>query len=114
MKIHKLYIQYSFQIQVLKEQLFRLMRLKQNPLRIEGDIAQVTSNEGITGIQELIQNIEIMAVNRELFPNGQREIPRQWEAFRMALKREKAYCLQLNQLQVSSFNQLCETTDSIV
>lgn len=85
-------------IQMLKEQLFRLTRLKRTPLRVVGDVALVSSTEGIYGIPELIQNIEIMAVDKKLFPNGQREIPEQWEQFRMALKRDREYCLTIDQL----------------
>ena len=94
------------EMQLLKEQMFRLMRLAKNPLRVIGDPTLVSCSEGIKGISELVQNIEIMAVDKELFPNGQKEIPEEWETFRMSLKRLKKYSLTLKEVnqQAAPYN----------
>ena len=91
------------QFQILKEQKIRLMTLKENPLRIMNKISLVSCEEGIPGIQELIQNIEIMAVDKALFPNAQKQVPPEWEGFRASLKQEQIYCFYMDRLEVRAF-----------
>ena len=83
----------------LKKQKFQLMLLQNNPLRMHGDICLVSAAEGIAGVNDLINELELMAVNKSLFPHAQRYIPNHWVTLCAELKKRADYCLTLDEVQ---------------
>lgn len=71
----------------------QLLSMQRNPLRIMPNISLVSSAEGMQGVLDLITDLEILTVNKELFPHAQRYIPEPWVKFKAALKARKDYCL---------------------
>lgn len=83
----------------LQNQKKRLEFLLKNPLRIIPDVSIVTSNEGLHGVSDLISRLELMAIDKKLFPHAQRSIPDKWNQFRATLKRKKAYHLSWKEVE---------------
>lgn len=77
----------------LQTQKKRLEFLINNPLRVIPEVSLVTSNEGLYGVSDLIEKLELMAIDKKLFPHAQRSIPDKWNKFRAHLKQKKAYHL---------------------
>ena len=83
----------------LQTQKKRLEQLLNNPLRIIPEVSLVTCNEGLYGVSDLIEQLELMAIDKKLFPNAQRSIPDKWNKFRAKLKQKKAYHLSLKEVE---------------
>ena len=67
-------------------------------LRIEHEVATVASMNGISGLLDLVNEIEMLAVNKNLFPHAQRYIPEYWKKFQHALKLQKGLYLSTKAL----------------
>ena len=83
----------------LQNQKKRLEFLLNNPLHIIPDISIVTSNNGLYGVNNLIGKLELLAIDKKLFPHAQRSIPEKWNSFRAKLKQKKAYHLSWKQVE---------------
>ena len=90
--------QYGHMKSHLQQTKRQLHLVKENPLRIVPEISLVSSSEGVLGIPDLVTELEVLAVNKELFPHAQRYIPEDWCQFRAALKRCKDYCLHWDEV----------------
>ena len=73
--------------------------LLKNPVRIIPEISVVSSNEGLRGISSFIQSLELLAIDKELFPHAQRSIPEKWNQLRAALKQKRTYYLTWKQVE---------------
>ena len=62
-------------------------------------VALVSSAEGIAGVHELMEEIEKMAVNKNLFPHLQRPISLEWLTLRKAIKNSKGFVVTKNELK---------------
>ena len=88
------------EIEQLKRQKARLVSLARSPLRVHHHIATLDSTaDGVQQVLALVQALEVMAVNKELFPHAQREIPAAWSSLRHQLHRSKQYCMTLDQIK---------------
>ncbi|KAK6190159.1 hypothetical protein SNE40_002085 [Patella caerulea] len=68
----------------------KLIELRSCQLRINPKISIVSSSDGISGIPELISDVEFLVIDKTLFPNAQCKIPEKWEKFKAQLKRHKS------------------------
>ncbi|XP_061181347.1 malignant fibrous histiocytoma-amplified sequence 1 homolog [Saccostrea echinata] len=82
--------EYMTHLRNLKEKLEYLIS---KPVKIIPEIATVSSQEGLPGVSKLINSIELLAIDTELFPHGQRCIPDLWNKLRARLKRRSGYYL---------------------
>ena len=83
----------------LQTQKKRIEQLLNNPLRIIPEVSLVTSNQGLYGVSELIEQLELMVIDKKLFPHAQRSIPEKWNRFRASLKQKKAYHLSWREVE---------------
>jgi Leucine-rich repeat (LRR) protein/GTPase SAR1 family protein len=77
----------------LENQKQKLEYLISKPVKIIPEIATVSSQEGLPGVNNLVNSIELLAIDTELFPHGQRCIPDLWNKLRARLKRRSGYYL---------------------
>lgn len=77
----------------LEGQKKKLEYLISKPVKIIPEIATVSSQEGLPGVSSLVNSIELLAIDTELFPHGQRCIPDLWNKLRARLKRRSGYYL---------------------
>ncbi|XP_060608282.1 malignant fibrous histiocytoma-amplified sequence 1 homolog isoform X2 [Ruditapes philippinarum] len=89
--------QYIKHLQIQKNQLEFLIN---NPLRIIPDISLVSNNEGLYGVSSLIESVELMVIDKSLFPFAQRSVPKKWNKMRLALKKHKDYFLPWKQVMM--------------
>ncbi|KAF6024987.1 hypothetical protein EB796_016722 [Bugula neritina] len=82
----------------LEYQAKQMKNLLDNPLKIMPKIALVSCTEGVEGVLELISDMEMIAINKELMPTGQRYIPMSWQKLKGAIKKRPGY--KLNWAQV--------------
>ncbi|XP_048727873.1 malignant fibrous histiocytoma-amplified sequence 1 homolog isoform X3 [Ostrea edulis] len=80
-------------IEHLENQKQKLEYLLSKPVKIIPEIATVSSQEGLPGVSHLVNSIELLAIDTELFPHGQRCIPDLWNKLRARLKRRSGYYL---------------------
>ena len=73
--------------------------LLNSPLKYDGEIHLVNSAEGIFGIPDLITSLEMLTVNKEIFPHAQRFVPEQWTKLRYQIKKEKKHFLLLEDVE---------------
>lgn len=59
---------------------------------------------GCVGLKDLKSDIEMLAINKELMPVGQRYIPASWQRFRAALKKKPGYKLHWKQVRVKYYS----------
>ncbi|XP_064599664.1 malignant fibrous histiocytoma-amplified sequence 1 homolog isoform X2 [Liolophura sinensis] len=83
------------QLQLQEE---RLLEMADKPLRLLPGVSSLTSSEGLYGVEELVQDIEICAIDKHLFPHAQRYIPDQWNKLCAALKKKKSLFLQWDEV----------------
>lgn len=84
--------QYVKHLQVQKNHLEHLL---QNPLRIMPNVSLVSNNEGLYGVSNFIESLELMVIDKDLFPFAQRSVPRKWNKMQMALKKHDHYFLPM-------------------
>ena len=89
-------------VEHLQKQKSHMEYIHANPLRIQGDISLVSCSEGIPGVMSLLQELEYLAVNKELLPHAQRFIAEDWKQFRRTLKLQSQF-YSLTWDQVKSF-----------
>lgn len=77
----------------LEGQKKKLEYLISKPVKIIPEVATVSSQEGLPGVSSLVNSIELLAIDTELFPHGQRCIPELWNKLRARLKRRSGYYL---------------------
>lgn len=77
----------------LENQKQKLEYLITKPVKIIPEIATVSSQEGLPGVNDLVNSIELLAIDTVLFPHGQRCIPELWNKLRARLKRRSGYYL---------------------
>lgn len=77
----------------LENQKQKLECLITKPVKIIPEIATVSSQEGLPGVNDLVNSIELLAIDTVLFPHGQRCIPELWNKLRARLKRRSGYYL---------------------
>ncbi len=87
---------------LLKKQRYKMEAMISHPLRMTG-VSLVSCAEGIMGIMDLITKLEIMAVNKNLFPHAQKYIPEYWIRFRNQLKLNKKGFLNWEQVVKMSY-----------
>ena len=71
----------------LLQQKAKTAALKKQPLRIQTEVAVVSSAVGIKGILGLVNELEMLAVDKTLFAEAQRFIPESWFKYRLILKK---------------------------
>ena len=54
----------------------------------------------IVELKDLKSDIEMLAINKELIPAGQRYIPASWQRFRAALKKKPGFKLLWKQVRI--------------
>lgn len=89
--------QYLKHLEVQKKQ---LKYLAENPLRIMPDVSLVSNNEGLYGVNNLIESFELMVIDKNLFPYAQRSVPKKWNKMQFALKKHKNYFLAWKQVNM--------------
>ncbi|KAK3102193.1 hypothetical protein FSP39_009514 [Pinctada imbricata] len=77
----------------------KIEKLLSKPLRIMPDISMVSSKEGLMGLPDLVNSLELLAINKDLFPHGQRAVPELWCKFRYKLKRQPGFYLQWSKVE---------------
>lgn len=85
-------------IKHLQIQRDKLQHLIDNPLRIMPEISLVSNNEGLYGVNDLIESLELMVIDKSLFPLAQRSIPKSWSNVRRSLKKHKQYYINWKQV----------------
>jgi len=80
----------------LMQQKVRMVVMKKQPLRIQKSVITVSSTTGIKGIPNLVNHLEVMGVDKGLFPDAQRQIPASWFRYHLALKKRKAHYLTID------------------
>ncbi|KAJ8299622.1 hypothetical protein KUTeg_023682 [Tegillarca granosa] len=86
-------------LQHLELQKENLENLIKHPLKMLPDIATISSIDGLPGVSDLINSIELMAIDTTLFPHAQRCIPSHWNNLRAELKRQEGYYLKLEEVK---------------
>ncbi|XP_064635287.1 malignant fibrous histiocytoma-amplified sequence 1 homolog [Lineus longissimus] len=69
----------------LKVQKKKAEMIVKNQLKIVSNVTITHSNEGTPGIEDIINDLETMVINKNLFPDAQRVIPNHWTRFRAKL-----------------------------
>jgi Leucine-rich repeat (LRR) protein/GTPase SAR1 family protein len=69
----------------LKVQKKKAEMIVKNQLKIVSNITITHANEGTPGMEDIINDLEIMVINKNLFPDAQRIIPKHWSQFRAKL-----------------------------
>lgn len=97
-------------MEILLLQRKRLEKLSAMQLRILSGIASVSSAEDIQGVRELVMDLEILAINKDMFPDAQQFIPAHWNNFKEALKQRKStYYLLMDEVQeVAAYYEIKE------
>ncbi|XP_067952197.1 malignant fibrous histiocytoma-amplified sequence 1 homolog [Watersipora subatra] len=83
----------------LQYQAKQMKDLLDTPLKVEPTISLVSCTGGLQGVEELKSDIEMIAINKELIPTGQRYIPSSWQRFRSAVKKRPGYKLSWPQIK---------------
>ncbi|XP_052269021.1 malignant fibrous histiocytoma-amplified sequence 1 homolog isoform X2 [Dreissena polymorpha] len=91
-------MQYIKHLQIQQKKVENLLL---HPLRIMPDIALVSNHEGLYGVRNLIESLELMVIDNKLFPNAQRSIPDKWQHFKISLKRHKTYSVTWKKVETS-------------
>ena len=60
-----------------------------NQVRVIPEISVVTSVEDAAGVIDLTSELEYLAINPSLFPHAQRQVPKRWYNFCLAMKRDR-------------------------
>ncbi len=68
----------------------RLLTLQNTPLRLQ-PVSLVSSSTEMPGVSTLINDLELLAVNADLFPHAQRIIPDNWLTFSARLKSHTGF-----------------------
>lgn len=88
--------QYLTHLQVQRNKVENLLL---HPLRIMPDISLVSNNEGLYGVSSFVETLELMVIDKKLFPNAQRSIPPTWSQIKTKLKQHKTYYLPWKRVQ---------------
>ena len=85
----------------LMKQKLTLEKLKEetSSLRLQ-NISVVGSAEEIRGILKLTNDLEVLAVNKDLFPHAQREIPDSWQEVRKYVKLLPGHYIKRKDIQI--------------
>lgn len=92
--------QLAYCLKHLQIQKKRVEHLIANPLRIMPEVSLVSNHEGLYGVNNFIENIELMIVDKDLFPHAQRSVPKKWHQFCLAIKRHKSYFIPWKQVMI--------------
>lgn len=76
----------------------KLEAMLHDNLRLEQEVTLVTSCSGIRGIPDLVNELEMLAINGNLFPHARRFVPDYWFHFRSDLKAAKVDFLTWKQV----------------
>ncbi|KAH9500463.1 hypothetical protein Btru_071993 [Bulinus truncatus] len=91
----------------MEEAILKLLRIRQqkikfilqNPLKIIPGVASVSSTDSMEGIPQLVDELEHIAINQQLFPHAQRRIPPHWRKLGATLKQRKGHYLYWDDMQ---------------
>ncbi|XP_021367205.1 malignant fibrous histiocytoma-amplified sequence 1 homolog isoform X2 [Mizuhopecten yessoensis] len=86
-------------MQHLESEKNKLEGLIKHSVKVDGEVCVISSVEGLPGVSSLINQIELMAIDTDLFPHAQRRIPDHWNKFKVKLKQEKSYYLRLKEVK---------------
>ncbi|XP_052802805.1 malignant fibrous histiocytoma-amplified sequence 1 homolog isoform X2 [Mya arenaria] len=89
--------QYIKHLQVQRKKVENLLL---HPLRIMPEISLVSSNEGLYGVKSFIESLELMTIDKKLFPNAQRSIPPVWNKFKITLKQYNGYSVPWKRVEM--------------
>ncbi|CAG5132460.1 unnamed protein product, partial [Candidula unifasciata] len=77
----------------------QLKDILQKPLQILPEVSQVSASESLEGIFQLTDDLEKLAIDKELFPHAWQQIPSHWKRLRLLLKQRKGYYLKWREIQ---------------
>ena len=88
--------QYLTHLQVQRNKVEHLLL---HPIKIIPEVSLVSSNEGLHGVSSFIEGLELMVIDKKLFPNAQRSIPSKWGQIKRNLKQHKVYYLPWKEVE---------------
>ncbi|XP_071104926.1 malignant fibrous histiocytoma-amplified sequence 1 homolog [Haliotis cracherodii] len=89
------------------EAALKLLRVRQNkleevrgcPVRILPDVSVISSSDSLEGIADLVDEIEHLAIDKDLFPHAQRSIPGHWDRLCGTLKKKRSLYLLWDEVE---------------
>lgn len=80
-------------LQHLRAEKRQLENLLSKQLHVLSDIALVSSTDGIPGVLDLENSIELLSIDKTIFPHIQFTMPAHWNKLRIKLKQTKSHYL---------------------
>ncbi|XP_035826744.1 malignant fibrous histiocytoma-amplified sequence 1 homolog [Aplysia californica] len=80
----------------------KLKDILKTPLKVLPEVAVVSASDSLEGILPLINELEHLAIDQNLFPHAQRHVPAHWNRMRAMLKQRKGYYLYWDDLEATA------------